>query len=524
MKLYLILSIITYAFEVISSFTFLPLASPSPSSSINNNNIKSINNIDNSDIHNNNKRCLVKLARTAPTSLFDLENIEAFEDSLDKDDNTDEEDDDDDDDYNDNDGSNNDNELIIEIDELYDNKRLDSVLKSILEQQQQQQSNKDEGDNNNTEKISRSACGKLIKDGNVLLKESQSYKPITQKSFKAVRGMTFKIIRKQSAERNEIMKENISLDVIYEDKYIIVIDKKANMVVHPSIGNWNGTLVNALAYYLSNDSPFKLDHVEEFTNVIPQTQQPQEGDYKMPEQLEEKTNILYYRPGIVHRLDKGTTGVIIIAKTKNVLSTLSKSFANRQVKKTYLAITIGNPGTKVKIDKRIKRHPIHRQKMQVVPDQIFDNYQHQTIQNHAQGNTVASIGRRAISYVDTLGTKNDKLSVVYVRIQTGRTHQIRVHLQNRHTPVYGDDVYGISSWNKKLTKDLLKYNNGHVKSTTARPLLHAHKLEINHPITDERMVFTAPMPNDMSTIAKNIWPDGIIEYPQFFTSTTTSTP
>merc|ERR1712008_99709 len=114
-------------------------------------------------------------------------------------------------------------------------------------------------------------------------------------------------------------------------------------------------------------------------------------------------------------------------------------------------------------------------------------------------------GRRALSYVDTLAF-NGKLSIAQVRIETGRTHQIRVHLQDRHTPIYGDDVYGIDAWNKQLSK----------KHGIARPLLHAYKLELNHPITGEEMVFEAPIADDMKGIALSIWPTGATEFPELF--------
>mmetsp|Transcript_4566 Transcript_4566/g.5235 ORF Transcript_4566/g.5235 Transcript_4566/m.5235 type:complete len:156 (-) Transcript_4566:1277-1744(-) len=119
----------------------------------------------------------------------------------------------------------------------------------------------------------------------------------------------------------------------------------------------------------------------------------------------------------------------------------------------------------------------------------------------------AKSGRRALSYVDTLEF-DGKLSLVKVRIETGRTHQIRVHLQDRHTPIYGDDVYGIADWNKRLTK----------AHGIQRPLLHAHRLEINHPITGKHMIFVAPMPTDMVTISKSVWPESLNKFPEAFES------
>jgi len=153
-----------------------------------------------------------------------------------------------------------------------------------------------------------------------------------------------------------------------------------------------------------------------------------------------------------------------------------------------VAITVGNPGSGVVIDKPIGRHPLHRQKMRVVPDSSATRSKPKS--------TGISQGRNARSFVDTLAF-NGKLSVVQVQIETGRTHQIRVHLQNHNTPVYGDDVYGFKEWNKALTK-----SHG-----ISRPLLHACSIELHHPITGELMAFRAPLASDMAKITNNIWPD-----------------
>jgi 23S rRNA pseudouridine1911/1915/1917 synthase len=121
------------------------------------------------------------------------------------------------------------------------------------------------------------------------------------------------------------------------------------------------------------------------------------------------------------------------------------------------------------------------------------------------GKSHAQLGRNALSFVDTLAF-DGKLSIAQVRIETGRTHQIRVHLQDRTTPIYGDDVYGLSDWNKRLAKS----------QRIQRPLLHAFRLEINHPVTGKKMIFRAPMAEDMRTVAQHIWPDGAKERADLF--------
>jgi len=272
------------------------------------------------------------------------------------------------------------------------------------------------------------------------------------------------------------------------------------MKVHPAAGNWDGTLVNALAYYLENESPYGSG---EFVNN-PDLNEANSGNNVKDANDGE---IVYFRPGIVHRLDKGTTGIIVVAKTKVALAKLSEAFAARTVKKTYVAVTVGNPGKRVKIDKPIGRHPIHRQKMRVVPEPGKKNSSGFTAFDRSSTPSLSIAGRRALSFVDTKAF-DGKLSVVEVKIETGRTHQIRVHLQDRHTPIYGDDVYGLSDWNKVLSK----------KYKISRPLLHAQRLEMTHPVSGEHKVFTAPMADDMKTIAANVWPQGREERPDLFTN------
>ena len=130
-----------------------------------------------------------------------------------------------------------------------------------------------------------------------------------------------------------------------------------------------------------------------------------------------------FRPGIVHRLDKGTTGILVVAKTEPALVKLSEAFAARNVKKTYLAIAVGNPGDNITIDKPIGRHPVHRQRMRVVPDP-HRNHRSRSIQKPTK--TPTQSGKRALSFVHTIAF-DGKLSLAQVKIETGRTHQIRVH-------------------------------------------------------------------------------------------------
>ena len=274
---------------------------------------------------------------------------------------------------------------------------------------------------------------------------------------------------------------------------------------HPAAGNWDGTVVNALAYYLMYDSPFGAG--EFFTNDKQVDLNEHDDDStnhneEAPDanQNDSVTNsISSLRPGIVHRLDKGTTGVLVVAKTTSALATLSEAFKERKVKKQYLAVTIGNPGDDQWINKPIGRHPLHRQRMRVVPDpsSSISSRGQTRLTGPKSTASLSKQGRSALSHIHTIH-HDGKLSVVQVRIATGRTHQIRVHLQDHGTPIYGDDVYGPTDWNKALSS----------RRSITRPLLHAQMLEIEHPVTGEMMSFEADVADDMMGVIQAIWPAG----------------
>lgn len=223
--------------------------------------------------------------------------------------------------------------------------------------------------------------------------------------------------------------ENIPLDILYEDEHILAVNKPAGMVVHPAAGHYSQTFVNALLYHCK--------HLQGSSDNL--------------------------RPGIVHRLDKDTTGVLLAAKTTEAHQKLISLFCERRIEKHYLAVCIGCPGD-VTIDEPIGRHPVRRKEMAISPE-----------------------GKEAISRCRTI-KKNGDLSLVEVQLITGRTHQIRVHLKSRKTPVLGDPVYGSMSSNEKYK--------------VFRQLLHAHRVCFTHPITGMKVELIAPIPDDMSTIIK----------------------
>jgi 23S rRNA pseudouridine1911/1915/1917 synthase len=389
--------------------------------------------------------------------------------------------------------------ITLEVPPELHNKRIDAALAALMPPDLE---------------LSRSLCGSLLEERRVVLVVSEKgdggsrmkLEPIRRKSHKIHSGQVLRIAldpsRGSDTTPDYIVPQNLPLDVVYEDSYMIVLNKSPGMVVHPGAGNRDGTLVNALAYYLARNTTMGSgDYV-----VAGDASAKQPSTSLLQSSVSTSSN----RPGIVHRLDKGTSGVLVVAKTVASHAKLSEAFAQRKVRKTYLAVCAGTPlgsssDAPLIIDEPIGRHPVHRQRMRVVPEVHRDSMvDDESLSRHRR--RLGARGRRAVSIVTTVATHGGKLSLVKVRILTGRTHQIRVHLQHRGAPVGGDDLYGLPDWNRRLAK-----SHG-----ISRPLLHAYQLELEHPATGQLMTFTAPMPLDMSRIASMIYPQGAHEHPELF--------
>lgn len=253
--------------------------------------------------------------------------------------------------------------------------------------------------------------------------------------------------------------QKLPLNIIYEDENIIVVNKERGMVTHPAGGNWNGTLVNALNYYRLYDSSIKDEFAVELNKLL-------SGEVKNIEKL----SLEPYRMGIVHRLDKETSGLIITARNLKTEKLLKSFFKKRAVKKYYLAVLDGVPPKMGRIKTSVFRSSSDRKKFSVSAD--------------------LSKGKKALSAYKVL--KSDgKMSLVLFRIYTGRTHQIRLHAKFMGCPVAGDKVYG-----KKKTR--LEKKTGLEK--TGMPLmLHAYKLIIPDTVNSKKE-FKAPIPKDFKQI------------------------
>lgn len=222
--------------------------------------------------------------------------------------------------------------------------------------------------------------------------------------------------------------EEISFGIIYEDEYLLAVNKPPNLIVHPGAGNSSGTLLNGLLFY---------------SDIFSQVE----------------------RCGIVHRLDKDTSGILIVAKSNYIRDKLQKQFKSRTVSKSYLSIVNGRLKNNTQIENNIGRHPTNRKK--------------QTVLNEG--------GRKAISIIE-IEEYFKYCSLVRVNILTGRTHQIRVHLAHIGHPIIGDLLYGKNK-RTQILKDEIK-----------RQMLHAFSLRIEHPITKKNLFLEAPIPDDMKNI------------------------
>jgi len=306
----------------------------------------------------------------------------------------------------------------ILVPEELSGKRLDSIVYELM------------GD------YSRSKIQQWIIDGHITVNGL-----VLKSKKKLYGGEHLKIIIQKDFEDLKFEAEDIALDIIYSDDDITIINKPVGMVVHPAAGNWSGTMLNAILHYYPN-------------------------------------NRLLPRAGIVHRLDKDTSGLLVIAKNEIAQNNLIKQLQKKSVYREYRAIVWGQIWQNKTINKPIGRHPRNRLKMAI---------------NEING-------KDSITHFEVL-ERFAFHTYLKCNLETGRTHQIRVHMQHNQTPIVGDPIYGFKKiipskeFSDNLKNNVLNFN---------RQALHAIKLGLVHPITDEEMFWEINLPNDMKNLLQLI--------------------
>lgn len=277
------------------------------------------------------------------------------------------------------------------------------------------------------ENFTRSMIQKLLSNGNITVNSKE-----VSKSYKLSENDEIVILLPQNTEV-DIEPENIPLNIVFEDEYLLVVNKPKGMVVHPAAGNNSGTLVNALLYHCKG----QLSGINGVN-----------------------------RPGIVHRIDKDTSGLLVVAKGDAAHNGLAEQFAEHSIKREYQAVVYGNiKEDKGTVDAPIGRHPVHRKQMAITPLN----------------------SKRAVTHFEVIERLNG-YTHIKCNLETGRTHQIRVHMASLGHSIAGDEVYGP----KKVIKDL----NGQC--------LHAKVLGFTHPITKQEMIFDSELPEYFTQFIKKL--------------------
>ena len=292
---------------------------------------------------------------------------------------------------------------------------------------------------NRIENATRNKIQKAAKSGYIFSNKN----PVKQ-NYKVKPGDNIKVMFHHPPYENLIVGEKIDIDIIYEDNDILVVNKPPNQVVHPGHGNYSGTLLNGLIYHNEN----------------------------LPENRDG-------RPGLVHRIDKDTSGLLVVAKSDIALTKLSEQFFHKTIDRKYLAIVWGTPlpeqGT---IDKYLSRDKKNRMIMSVPVDE--------------------DIGKRAITHYKVV-EKLGYVSLVECELETGRTHQIRAHMKHIGNPIFNDQRYGGDKILKGTIFNKYKQFVENCFKLLPRQALHAKTLSFNHPRTNERLAFETELPNDFKS-------------------------
>jgi 23S rRNA pseudouridine1911/1915/1917 synthase len=292
------------------------------------------------------------------------------------------------------------------------------------------------------ENISRTRIQNAANAGNILV-NNIPVKP----NYKVKPNDIIQILLPNPPRETEIIPENIPVNIIYEDEDVVVVNKDPGMVVHPAYGNYTGTLVNALMWHFKDLPLFQTGEL---------------------------------RPGLVHRIDKDTSGILVIAKNEFALNRLSRQFYERTTDRKYIALVWGVPDPREgTIKGNVGRSVRNRKVMQVFPD--------------------GSKGKTAVTHykiVEDLGY----ISMVECKLETGRTHQIRVHFSYIKHPLFNDDEYGGDRILKGTTFTRYQQFIRNCFKILPRQALHAKSLAFNHPVSGKRLLFDSELPDDMEQV------------------------
>jgi 23S rRNA pseudouridine1911/1915/1917 synthase len=292
------------------------------------------------------------------------------------------------------------------------------------------------------ESTSRTRIQSAANAGNILVNN----KPV-RPNYKVKPGDIVQIVLPTPPRELELIPENIPINIVYEDDDVVVVNKEPGMVVHPAYGNYTGTLVNALMWHFKDLPLFQTGEL---------------------------------RPGLVHRIDKDTSGILVIAKNELALNKLSKQFFDRTTDRKYIALIWGTPvPSKGTITGNVGRNIRDRKIMQVFPD--------------------GSQGKTAITHYKVLEDLG-YVSTIECKLETGRTHQIRVHFSFIKHPLFNDDEYGGDKILKGTTFSKYQQFVKNCFTILPRQALHAKSLAFDHPATGKRLSFDSELPDDMKQV------------------------